>query len=293
MKRVLLINGSKFLIEALKEQGITFRHVLARNCEVLIDNGKEELYNNGKRLSVDRNTFAIFIDGLQNLPVRDYLERHKVRGIYNGVNSCFLMDSKVAAYFSLKDFEVKIPKTICTERRHIMGLCGESSFLERLGNPPYILKANDLRLGEGIGIFNTVEEAKKIVDSVKENERFWLVQEYISQNKRVDERHVVFNGAIINSGIRVAGEGKVTTHIKNGGRFEPFPEPLDGDTFELVLQAANSVGAVYCGVDVIRDENGTPYVLEVNSMPGDDHIIEGLGYNHLKVVAEFVKDNIQ
>lgn len=55
------------------------------------------------------------------------------------------------------------------------------------------------------------------------------------------------------------------TNVKQGGK----PEPLvgDRDLESLAVAAARAVGADFCGVDLIRDQRGTPYVLEVNSMP--------------------------
>jgi RimK family alpha-L-glutamate ligase len=55
------------------------------------------------------------------------------------------------------------------------------------------------------------------------------------------------------------------TNVKRGGK--PVPTPLDRELAELGAAAATAVGASFCGVDILRRENGAPYVLEVNSMP--------------------------
>ncbi len=55
------------------------------------------------------------------------------------------------------------------------------------------------------------------------------------------------------------------TNVKQGGR--PLPTPLDRELGELATAAAAAVGARFCGVDILRAADGTPYVLEVNSMP--------------------------
>lgn len=46
------------------------------------------------------------------------------------------------------------------------------------------------------------------------------------------------------------------------------------DELDLAQRAANAVGANFCGVDIIRDETGTPFVLEVNGVPGWKRISE-------------------
>jgi tetrahydromethanopterin:alpha-L-glutamate ligase len=55
------------------------------------------------------------------------------------------------------------------------------------------------------------------------------------------------------------------TNVKRGGK--PMPTPLDRELAELSAAAATAVSASFCGVDILRGEDGTPYVLEVNSMP--------------------------
>ena len=41
----------------------------------------------------------------------------------------------------------------------------------------------------------------------------------------------------------------------------------EADVVEIACQASKVLNIAYCGVDVIRDESGKLYVLEVNSIP--------------------------
>ncbi|HAF01687.1 MAG TPA: alpha-L-glutamate ligase, partial [Methylophilaceae bacterium] len=41
----------------------------------------------------------------------------------------------------------------------------------------------------------------------------------------------------------------------------------DQEICDLAIQAASAVGIDYCGVDIIRDQHGKLWVLEVNSIP--------------------------
>ena len=56
------------------------------------------------------------------------------------------------------------------------------------------------------------------------------------------------------------------TNVQRGGTPEPFAP--DATLAALAVRAAAAVGAAVAGVDIIRGRDGTPYVLEVNSMPG-------------------------
>jgi RimK family alpha-L-glutamate ligase len=61
-------------------------------------------------------------------------------------------------------------------------------------------------------------------------------------------------------------DGKIwITNVKQGG--QPVGIPLDDELTRTAVAAARCVGASFCGVDILRAAEGTPYVLEVNSMP--------------------------
>ena len=55
------------------------------------------------------------------------------------------------------------------------------------------------------------------------------------------------------------------TNVRQGASVEPIP--LDQGLGALAVRAVRAVGAGYAGVDIIRDRQGRPLVLEVNSMP--------------------------
>lgn len=79
-----------------------------------------------------------------------------------------------------------------------------------------------------------------------------------------DFRLFVSNGEVIAAMTRCAKQW--VTNLKLGAR----PEWLvpDAHMIDLALRAAKAVGAVFAGVDMIRDAAGAIQVLEVNSMPG-------------------------
>jgi tetrahydromethanopterin:alpha-L-glutamate ligase len=55
------------------------------------------------------------------------------------------------------------------------------------------------------------------------------------------------------------------TNVRRGGT--PEPVKLSDELARLAVAAVETVGAVYAGVDLIRDRNGALQILEVNSMP--------------------------
>ena len=79
-----------------------------------------------------------------------------------------------------------------------------------------------------------------------------------------DHRLFVVAGRVVAAMTR-HGQGGIT-NLGRGGRAEPF-QP-DATMAALAVRAAACVGADYAGVDLMRDREGRPRLLEVNSMPG-------------------------
>jgi len=57
------------------------------------------------------------------------------------------------------------------------------------------------------------------------------------------------------------------TNVNLGGKAEAVAAKAEGDLSGLAVAAAAAVGADFAGVDIVRDDAGKAFVLEVNSMP--------------------------
>lgn len=79
-----------------------------------------------------------------------------------------------------------------------------------------------------------------------------------------DFRVLVSQGAVVAAMARHARHW--ITNVKLGAR--PSAVSIDADLRETALKAAAAVGADFAGVDLIRCEDGSLAVIEVNSMPG-------------------------
>lgn len=79
-----------------------------------------------------------------------------------------------------------------------------------------------------------------------------------------DYRLLVCAGRVI-AGMTRRSEHWIT-NVGRGGTPEPFSP--EAEMSVLALRAAEAMGAVYAGVDLLRDPSGAIQVIEVNSMPG-------------------------
>ena len=113
----------------------------------------------------------------------------------------------------------------------------------------------------------------------------FYLQKYIPHHNR-DIRVLVIGDDCLAAMERVGDGWK--TNISVGAC--PVKLNISAEIRGLCLQASKSVGADYCGVDLLRSESGKLFVIEVNSMPAwqglqqvTDFIIAD------KLVAHFLK----
>ncbi|WP_395665448.1 RimK family alpha-L-glutamate ligase [Methylocella sp.] len=129
---------------------------------------------------------------------------------------------------------------------------------------PLVLKPLFGAQGFGLKLIRSEDD----LPALHEVEYVYYLQRFVAAPKDArdysDMRFFVSNDAVVAAMIRRAPDW--ITNIKLGAK----PERLDADPAlsRLALRAAESVGAQFCGVDMICDEKGAPQLLEVNSMPG-------------------------
>jgi ribosomal protein S6--L-glutamate ligase len=91
-----------------------------------------------------------------------------------------------------------------------------------------------------------------------------IVQEYL-ENPGRDIRVFVVGGEAIASAYKYGVPGEWKTNVAQGGRMvdEPVPEAI----LDLGVRAAEALGLIYSGVDIMETPRG-PVVLEANGSPG-------------------------
>ena len=115
-----------------------------------------------------------------------------------------------------------------------------------------------------------------------------LAQPYIECGAS-DERWLVVNGEVVCAMRRTATkEGEFRANLAQGGMGEPLV-PDDAGT-DLCKRAWNCFrDLVYAGIDIIRDKGGNPYIVEINTIPGE-RIIRITGHNYYDDIAKYIID---
>ena len=289
MKKILLLGGNEYFVSALKSADIKYDQISPQNVFFKVDNGIHKAVTTNGEIDFSKYDYTVMLTYYDGQMQR-FLEDNNIHALYNKMGAIELSVDKYRSYVAFeKHGDIRIPKTLCFTNDQLLTQKYETVVQNEFGDGPYLIKMNNGTWGNGIFLCNdylTIRKKAGVINCKK-----ILVQEYISPNNRVDERHIVFNGDIVLSGYRVAGAGNFLTNIHSGGHYVPFTTEVDEETKKICAAAAESVGLIYAGVDVIRDEEGRPYVLEINSHP-HSQIIKYLGFNFYCIIAEYIKKEL-
>ena len=86
----------------------------------------------------------------------------------------------------------------------------------------------------------------------------------------------------------VFGYGEIISNLARGGH--PAACPITPELQDLAGRAAEAVGAVYCGVDLLETAAGLS-VIEVNGTPSAKGIFQAMGLDATAAIAEHVYQN--
>jgi len=126
---------------------------------------------------------------------------------------------------------------------------------------PLVLKPLFGSQGRGLQLINAAED----LPPPETTAGVYYLQRFVGVERDGfrDLRILVLRGRVVAAMVRHADSW--ITNIKQGGR--PVATVPDAQLKALAIAAASVVGAELAGVDIVRDADGRPYVLEVNSMP--------------------------
>jgi tetrahydromethanopterin:alpha-L-glutamate ligase len=200
---------------------------------------------------------AVFVRGiaggtLQQITTRlNILHSLKMLGVtvYNDGKAIERTVDKAMTSFLLYQNGVNTPKTwVCESRQHAHAIIAQ--------NPQLVIKPLFGSQGTGVRMVEATLPlpGDKFVDGV-----FYL-QSFIQASS--DYRVFIVNNQAI-AAMKRTGE----TWLHNAALGAHCESTTENDVLAIALQAALVLEIAYCGVDVIRNEDGKLFVLEVNSIP--------------------------
>lgn len=191
--------------------------------------------------------------------------------------------NKVRTMQIMKHEGIPIPRTVVI---HNVEYLDEA--VRKLGSFPLILKTPHGSLGLGVSIIESRRSMRSMIDLISGNlkESLIIIQEYVKEAKGKDIRVFVVGGKIIAAMERQAKKGEFRANFHQGGSVGIVD--LSKEEQEMALKATKAIGLHVAGVDIIRTTEG-PKILEVNSNPGLEGIIQATGVNVAYHIVKFAE----
>lgn len=256
------LDQAQLVAEAAERRGI--QATIKKNHEIRMSlSGSEEFPD-----------FAVLLD--KDILLGYFLKSRGVP-VYNDPAVIDLCDNKATQYIRLADKKIPMPKTIVAPKVYpkfsIRGSGYFEGVLDELGLP-LIIKEGHGSFGMKVYLIETEEDFYAKAESLSGID--YVFQEFIAESRGRDIRVNIVGGKIV-AAMKRQSDTDFRANITNGGR--AFPVELTEQQKQLALEAAEAVGAVFAGVDLLYGRNGQALVCEVNAAAHIRNILNVTGVN--------------
>jgi len=183
----------------------------------------------------------------------------------------------------LSAYKLPVPKQFfCISPKDIAFL------IKKLGDLPVILKEITGSKGANIILLESPLQTNMTLESYYKKGTKFILQQYLNNGGK-DERHIVIGDKVVCSMERQAPKNDIRANVSLAGTAKKIQ--ATDQVKELCIKAVQSIpGLNFAGVDIIIDADGKPYIIEINSNPGEQ-IINICDYNYFTDVIEFCENN--
>jgi len=228
----------------------------------------------------------------------EFLKACEMEGVttLNPTPRTAVTNSKVesAELFMLND--ISFPETLTYDKRihkkknntqanaKINFMCAE----REIGPPPYVFKTDYGCRGMGVRFISTIKELNEALDETRGAIKpGWLLQEFIGNAGQPISHYRVLvseDKAFAQSILFTANSPLTPSNGSKGAKSEFIKTP--DDIHDLAVKATKTTGLNFASVDIMRREDGTPVILEVNDSPATDRFdVKGLKASEAAVIA--------
>ena len=275
--------STQSLLKAGRARNHTIEVIDPTRCTMAIEEGKPIVYFCNK--PVDDLHAVIPRIGASNTYFGSSLVRHfESIGVFCVVSSEAILQSrnKWTSFQILAAARVPVPKTVLGNAYDI------EAVLANFGRKPVIIKMLQGTHGHGVILADTYNSAISTIETLKEINVRFVIQEFIEESNGEDLRVIIVDGVIVAAMKRKSKEGEFRSNLHRGGSSELIQ--LTYEEEHIALRAAKALRLGVCGVDILQSKRG-PLVLEVNSTPGLEGIETTTGKNISKSVIGFIERN--
>jgi len=166
-------------------------------------------------------------------------------------------------------------------------LFGGYDFTETVDTFPMLLKPLEGSHGFGIKKINSTQSLKRYAATLFPWQNF--LQPHLDA---IDDYRVMIIGDKVRGVIR--RENAYKLGIQNKKKTSPkfTNQPKSGEVADLAKKAVSCLGLDYAGVDILRDQNGKLYVLEVNDSAGYKRLDEVIKDDVTEILLDYMTEMV-
>ncbi|MFP3323712.1 RimK family alpha-L-glutamate ligase [Planococcus sp. SIMBA_160] len=266
---------AQLMAEAARRQGIQVD--IKKNYEIQMSLSKQQ----------ELPDFAVLLD--KDILLGYFLKSRGVP-VYNDPAIIDLCDNKATQYLRLSERKIPMPKTIVAPKVYpkfsIQGSGYYEGVLAQFGLP-MIIKEGHGSFGMKVYLIETEEQFHEKVESLSGID--YVFQEFISESRGRDIRVNIVGGKVV-AAMKRQSDTDFRANITNGGR--AFPVELTPEQQQLAIDAAEAVGAVFAGVDLLYGPNGQTLVCEVNAAAHIRNILNVTGVNVGDAMIRYIVEDL-
>ncbi|TWT26280.1 RimK family alpha-L-glutamate ligase [Planomicrobium sp. CPCC 101110] len=267
---------ARLVAEAAERAGVAAR--LMKNYEMIMDLSSE----------AELPDFAVLLD--KDILLGYFLKSRGVP-IYNDPSIIDLCDNKATQYIRLAALGLPMPKTIVAPKVYPNFSILESGYFERIAEElgfPMIIKEGHGSFGMKVYLIETEAAFYEKVEELRGID--FVFQEFVESSRGRDIRVNIVGGEIVAAMYRHS-ETDFRANITNGGKASPVD--LTEEQKTLALKAADAVGAVFAGVDLLFGADEEPLVCEVNAAAHIRNIMNVTGVNVADAMIAYILEELK
>ena len=286
------LRQSQFEVDRLeteaKKLGVEVNRSLYKDLSFKVENGQAKVLVKGEEVNFE-NTLGMWfrVAGTRSgkyTEARDLLLKMSDKNIFainrDGYTRWNRM-SKIAQHgvFLENDIPV-VPTRIFYTKEQVM----ESKFWREFDWPIVAKHAKGFQ-GKSVRKFDNFKELRRFVRKINEkNLGMFLWQKCLPT--KWDIRVIVLGGKVLGSMKRSAAGDEFRSNFSLGGNVETWN--LSESDKILAEKVAKVCGLDYCGVDIMKDNEGNSFILEVNRQCQFKGFEQSTGINVAKAVVELI-----
>ena len=292
---VLATGSQKHLIDAITTYGHTYELHDPRSLYLYVsesENGYDRIYDGlaslDKPIRLKVKNYDAVISrigaGLEyGANILTHLsENLKVYTTQTG-EGLLLASNKLRTTMKLSAKGIRVPRTVGA-----YSPLHPEFLIDKVGGLPAVAKTLTGSQGKGVIILKDAEQTNTTFEAFWRAETPLKIQQYIEGGKK-DVRAIVIGNKVV-SAMERTGVKDFRANLSQGGK--AIKVGISELNEKLCVSASQALGLDFSGVDMMIDENGVAYIIEVNGNPGAG-IIGVTGHNHFFDLLDFIEKKLR